>query len=138
MKTLHRRDLAAGFGAAQLPISLQRKFGSSSKRFHWQYLFPTQKLARDPRNPEWRGRWHIHVSTLQRAVNAAALGAGIRKRVTCHTLRHSFATHLLESGTDIRTIQQLPGHKDVKMTMMYTHAVKRGAFGVVSPLDLES
>lgn len=132
---LHRRDLAAGLGEAQLPAALQRKFGASSKRLHWQFLFPSQSLSSDPRERSWKGRWHIHASTLRRAVSAAARRAGVRKRVTCHTLRHSFATHLLESGTDIRTIQSLLGHSNVQTTMIYTHVVKRGAMGVISPLD---
>jgi integrase len=135
VRHLHHRDLAAGAGEAQLPVALQRKFGSASKRFHWQYLFPSRAVSIDPRNSDWRGRSHIHVSTMRRTLSAAALKTGIQKRVTCHTLRHSFATHLLESGTDIRTIQSLLGHSSVQTTMIYTHVVKRGAFGVVSPLD---
>lgn len=135
VRHLHRKDLAAGMGEAPFPAALQRKFGTSSKRFHWQFLFPSQKVSRDPRARRCSGRWHIHASTLRRAVSAAAREAGVRKRVTCHTLRHSFATHLLESGTDIRTIQNLLGHSSVHTTMIYTHVVKRGAMGVISPLD---
>lgn len=138
VRALHQKDLAAGHGAARLPLSLQHKFGSSSQRSCWQYLFPARELSSDPREKGRIGRWHIHPVTVRRAVANAAAKVGLDKRVTCHTLRHSFATHLLESGTDIRTIQQLLGHKDVKTTMIYTHVVKRGAFGVVSPLDLES
>lgn len=135
VRVLHQKDLGVGLGEAQLPLSLQRKFGKSSREFHWQFLFPSQSISSDPRIPDWRGRWHIHATTLRRAVSSAARRAGIRKRVTCHTLRHSFATHLLEAGTDIRTIQSLLGHSNVQTTMIYTHVIKRGAFGVVSPLD---
>jgi integron integrase len=135
VRKLHQKDLDAGLGQARLPLSLHRKFGKSSRQFHWQYLFPSQVVSSDPSNPEWRNRWHLHATTLRRAVSTAARRAGIQKRVTCHTLRHSFATHLLESGTDIRTIQSLLGHSSVKTTMIYTHVVKRGAMGVVSPLD---
>lgn len=138
VRALHQKDLSAGHGAARLPLSLQNKFGSSSQRSSWQYLFPARELSSDPREKGRIGRWHIHPVTVRRAVANAAAKVGLDKRVTCHTLRHSFATHLLESGTDIRTIQQLLGHKDVKTTMIYTHVVKRGAFGVVSPLDLGS
>jgi integrase len=135
IRSLHRWDLAIGLGEAKLPLALERKFGKSSRRFSWQYLFPSRSVSIDPRDPSHRYRWHIHPTTVRKAVSVAALRAGIHKRVTCHTLRHSFATHLLESGTDIRTIQQLLGHKDVKTTMIYTHVVQRGAFGARSPLD---
>jgi integrase len=135
VRILHGRDLASGLGEAKLPRSLRRKFGVSSKRVYWQFLFPSRIISADPREPNCRYRWHVHPTTVRKAVSDAALRAGIQKRVTCHTLRHSFATHLLESGTDIRTIQQLLGHKDVKTTMIYTHVVQRGAFGARSPLD---
>ncbi len=135
VKRIHEQDLLNGFGAAGLPVSLGNKLGASSKRFHWQYLFPASSISTDPRNPNASYRWHIHPSAMRKAVTDASRRAGINKRVTCHTLRHTFATHLLESGTDIRTIQQLLGHEDLKTTMIYTHVVERGALGAISPLD---
>lgn len=121
---------------AQLPQALQLKLGKSSKRFFWQYLFPSNLRSEDPRNPGMWYRWHVHPTTIRKAIAAAASAANIPKRVTCHTLRHSFATHLLESGTDIRTIQSLLGHSNVNTTMIYTHVVNRGALGARSPLDI--
>lgn len=135
IRLIHQRDLTMGMGHAKLPTALQRKLGKSSQRFYWQYVFPGKHLSPDPRNPGRRYRWHIHPSTIRKAIAVASQRAGINKRVTCHTLRHSFATHLLESGTDIRTIQQLLGHKDLRTTMIYTHVVERGALGGRSPLD---
>ena len=136
LSILHQRDLEEGFGFAQLPQALQLKLGKSSKRLFWQYLFPSNLRSEDPRNPGMWYRWHFHPTTIRKAISAAAAAANILKRVTCHTLRHSFATHLLESGTDIRTIQSLLGHSNVNTTMIYTHVVNRGALGARSPLDV--
>ena len=138
VKRIHEQDLLNGYGAAGLPASLVTKLGISSKRFHWQYLFPASSVSTDPRNPNASYRWHVHPSAVRKAVTDASRRAGINKRVTCHTLRHSFANHLLESGTDIRTIQHLLGHKDLKTNMIYTHVVERGALGARSPLDNSS
>ena len=136
VKAFHEHDIASGGGFAKLPTALRRKLGKSSRRFFWQFLFPSNQVSEDPREAGAFYRWHVHASTVRKAIGRAAAKTGINKRVTCHTLRHSFATHLLESGTDIRTIQQLLGHNDLKTTMIYTHVVERGAFGARSPLDI--
>jgi integron integrase len=130
----HGRDLANGFGSVFLPDALARKYPNAEKEFRWQYLFPATRIAQDPRSGALR-RHHIHQTVIQRTIKQAAEKAGITKRVTSHTLRHSFATHLLESGSDIRTVQDLLGHADVSTTMIYTHVAGIGGQGVRSPLD---
>ena len=134
VKRIHDDDLARGYGNVYLPFALERKYPNANRKWIWQYVFPASKLSRDPRSGAIR-RHHTHESSLQKAVKRAARQAGINKRVTCHTFRHSFATHLLEDGYDIRTVRELLGHKDVKTTMIYTHVLNRGAMAVRSPLD---
>lgn len=134
VRRLHVKDVAAGAGFVALPGALARKIPSARRDPAWQYLFPATRLHTDRTTSEQR-RHHLHESAVQREITAAARRAGILKRVTCHTLRHSFATHLLEDGYDIRTIQELLGHRNVRTTMIYTHVLNRGAGGVVSPLD---
>jgi integron integrase len=132
----HQRDLALGQGRAPLPHALAVKYPNASREWAWQFVFPAHGLAQDPRSDDGTlYRWHIHESTVQRAVRAAAQKAGITKHVTPHTFRHSFATHLLENGYDIRAVQELLGHSDVKTTMIYTHVLNRGPKAVRSPLD---
>ncbi len=131
---IHQSDLLAGCGAVYLPTALARKYPNAPTEWIWQWLFPSRVRSVDPRSGHER-RHHLHEASLQKAVKRAVSAAGIDKRATCHTLRHSFATHLLEDGADIRTIQELLGHKDVKTTMVYTHVTRRGALGVRSPLD---
>jgi integron integrase len=133
-KRLHEEDLAMDHGAVYLPFALERKYPHANREWIWQYVFPSPRLSLDPRTGVTR-RHHINPSTVQKAVRAAARLAGLQKRVTCHTFRHSFATHLLEGGYDIRTVQDLLGHKDIKTTMIYTHVLNRGGMAVRSPLD---
>jgi len=134
VRELHQSDLAAGLGRVVLPAALDRKFPHASLEWRWQFVFPASRICRDPRfGPP--SRYHLHETVIQRAVTEAARRAGLAKRVSCHTFRHSFATHLLEAGHDIRTVQELLGHADVSTTMMYTHVLNRGGLGVRSPLD---
>jgi integron integrase len=134
VKALHEQDLAQGYGAVYLPDALARKYPNADREWGWQYVFPASSLSEDPRSGVTR-RHHLHESSLQKAVKEAARLAGIVKPVGPHTLRHCFATHLLEAHCDIRTVQELLGHKDVKTTMIYTHVLNRGGLAVRSPLD---
>jgi integron integrase len=134
VRRLHQRDLADGGGGVQLPGALAMKYPHAPREWGWQWLFPASRLYRDPTSGE-RRRHHLHESAVQRAVREAVIRAGLTKPATCHTFRHSFATHLLESGYDIRTVQELLGHADVRTTMLYTHVLNRGARGVLSPAD---
>ncbi|HRD35066.1 MAG TPA: integron integrase [Rhodocyclaceae bacterium] len=134
VRMLHREDLAHGAGAVFLPDALERKYPNAAREWGWQYVFPSSRLSADPRSGTVR-RHHLHESSLQKAVGSAARAAGLDKQVSCHALRHSFATHVLESGYDIRTVQELLGHADVATTMIYTHVLNKGGLAVVSPLD---
>ena len=130
----HRQDVATGSGYVALPNQLHRKLPSAHREFAWQWFFPATRIYHHTETNQ-RRRHHFHETAIQRAVREAVLRAGLTKRATCHTFRHSFATHLLESGHDIRTIQKLLGHRDVRTTMIYTHVLNRGPHGVRSPLE---
>jgi integron integrase len=135
VRELHRSDLASGAGETELPDALAAKFPNAGREWRWQFVFPATRQYVE-RETGKRRRHHLHPTAVQRAVREAAERAGISKRVSCHTFRHSFATHLLEDGYDIRTIQELLGHKDVSTTMIYTHVLNRGGRGVRSPADV--
>jgi integron integrase len=135
VKLIHTQDLAAGYGTIYLPYALARKYPNAEKEWHWQYVFPSGRLSIDPRSNKITRRHHADQSTVNKAIKQAVGKIGITKKVSAHTFRHSFATHLLQRGTDIRTIQSLLGHKDLETTMIYTHVLKQGGEGVMSPLD---
>jgi len=134
VRELHENDLTQGFGAVFMPFALERKYPAAAKEWIWQYVFPAAKLSTDPRTNIVR-RHHVLEQSIQRAVKQAVRDAGLTKAATPHTFRHSFATHLLEGGYDIRTVQELLGHSDVSTTMIYTHVLNKGGKGVLSPLD---
>lgn len=133
VKNVHQKDLHDGFGKVYLPNALERKYLNANQQWGWQYIFPATRRSKDPRSENVR-RHHIDESALQRAIKYAIRKANIQKLASCHTLRHSFATHLLERGADIRTVQEQLGHKDVRTTQIYTHVIQRGGNAVISPL----
>ena len=134
VQAIHEKDLTDGWGRVQLPEALERKYPNAAAEWRWQWVFPQEKRWTNPKTRE-QGRHHIDASLIQKAMRDAVSRAGLVKHATCHTFRHSFATHLLESGYDIRTVQELLGHNDVKTTMIYTHVLNRGPSGVKSPMD---
>lgn len=134
VRQIHQRDLANGYGRVLLPDALERKYPKAATDWRWQWVFPQERRWRNAQTGE-QGRHHVDESIVQRAVKEAVARAGLTKRASCHTFRHSFATHLLESGYDIRTVQELLGHSDVKTTMIYTHVLNQGPRGVRSPVD---
>lgn len=133
VKTLHQRDLDDGYGEVYMPYALAKKYPSGAKQWEWQYVFPSSQRSEDPRDGKEK-RHHFNERAMQRKITHVAREAGLQKHVTCHTLRHSFATHLLERGMDIRTVQEQLGHKDVRTTQIYTHVLNRGGNAVISPL----
>jgi site-specific recombinase XerD len=133
-QVLHQNDLERGYGRVYLPYALARKYPNANQEWAWQYLFPSARLSPDPQTGQI-GRHHLSEDALQRAVKQAVRAARLTKPIGCHTFRHTFATHLLEAGYDIRTIQELLGHKDIRTTMIYTHVLKRGGLAVRSPLE---
>ena len=134
MGIIHQQDLSQGLGEVYLPYALARKYKNAGKEWGWQYIFPSRRISTDPRSKIVR-RHHVDPSVVNKAIKIAARKLGFNKQISAHTFRHSFATHLLERGTDIRTIQALMGHKDVSTTMIYTHVLQQGGHGVLSPLD---
>ncbi len=134
-RALHERDLARGVARVELPYALERKYPKAAQEWGWQFAFASRQLSACPRTGRL-GRHHVHEGSLQRAVSSAGALAGLSKRVHCHTFRHSFATHLVERGVDIRSVQQLLGHESLETTMIYTHVARQGIAAVTSPLDL--